>query len=33
MFYEANNKKDFVFGWIIGAMTIVSIVVLFKVLS
>jgi hypothetical protein len=33
MFYEEKNKKDFLIGWIIGAMTIVSIVAVFKLLS
>ena len=33
MFYEANNKKDFIIGWVMGAITVISFVVMFKILS
>jgi gas vesicle protein len=33
MFYNAQNKKDFLIGWIMGAMTIALTVMLFRIMS
>jgi hypothetical protein len=33
MFYEANNKKDFIIGWIMGAITVIFFVIMLRIMS